>query len=934
MMTRKYFLKLLVLCCCPLWWGQCSNQEPDAAQWQEDFHFQPIQNRPRMEVRYTDGSRQAFEILAQDYALTGALKTPHLLTSQADGKPWLWFEIEDEHGTVYSSQNCQDSSRINLYRRGPYHCEVHWFDISPETESGVSSGLKGDITLFCYPEKILAEARWIATKDFPASGLKVKGLVDREFEMRSYVAGQDTVQAFSFPLFGETEPLSDEAFKLLVGTDEVTYDHRRGCYVVGSHAAGPFHTYFYEVPNDYEQVTFQVQNDQTKRKIYICHKSTKHGGIVEGGMLLDQEEHPMPLVVQVSKNFAGEIEEKYYNPQDTAFSETFFPLYLDPGESHTLTSLHLYQNWGNHMTKHWSSLGAWMDYFHSSTGVTETTCYVPFKFAGLGGVVIADFRAMSQECFWGDQPQHDNIAGHSYLSYYDGSQWVHSVYQGTTYRSTGPNWYDIGLHYLTADGKIRTTLDIYETPQSDELRHYFHVRYEVLEPLTIEQANTDFRMLNITSRIQSFLYDRFAATNVPEQLLYPEQKPFPVKGEAMPASNFFMALYGDTIKYPGSNAIIIKDFMAPEGITPAATVQLGPYKDVFSDREQDTRLCLVPGQERLELKAGDVIEFTGYFLPYGDALNTRSAESVVHYDTELAPRVISIRKGTVCPGLPVHVKAENNQAEFTVSGGKNLIPVVISGLTKWRTPRLFVQEDGQWRLVSHARNSTRDGYQTFCAEDGSFGTVFLLPSGDREQTLKFTLGKEAESDQKLSCEGDDLKIAVAGENRVLLPSFSDGGASVTWTESRGPSWWFEQTFDWGLRGCRVTPNDNNVDMEYWWLSNTDQDPHWGTPILFEIDDEQGAECKVLTEQGWQDLADGAQLSGPVYAVATCNGASNPITVFALRSCTEVSRQGNQLSLLLAKVERPQNKRRHIRGRIYQSKASYETLRNRVLSDLY
>ena len=134
-------------------------------------------------------------------------------------------------------------------------------------------------------------------------------------------------------------------------------------------------------------------------------------------MILDQEGHPMPMVVQVSKNFAGEKEEKFYNPRDTPFSETYFPLYLEPGETVTLTSLHLYQNWGRHMTKHWSSLGAWMDYFHSSTGVTETTCYVPFKFAGIGGVAIADFRAMSQPTFWGGQPQHDNLAGHSFLSF-------------------------------------------------------------------------------------------------------------------------------------------------------------------------------------------------------------------------------------------------------------------------------------------------------------------------------------------------------------------------------------------------------------------------------------------------------------------------------------------------------------------------------------
>lgn len=137
-----------------------------------------------------------------------------------------------------------------------------------------------------------------------------------------------------------------------------------------------------------------------------------------------------------------------------------------------------------------------MDYFHSSTGVTETTCYVPFKFAGLGGVTIADFRAMSQECFWVDQPQHDNLAGHSFLSYYDGKDWIHPVYTGTVYRSTGPNWYDIGLRYLTSDGKIKVTADIFETPQNDELRSYFKVRYEVLQRLEIADAPRELPLLD------------------------------------------------------------------------------------------------------------------------------------------------------------------------------------------------------------------------------------------------------------------------------------------------------------------------------------------------------------------------------------------------------------------------------------------------------
>ncbi|MDD6211033.1 MAG: hypothetical protein PUB21_10560 [Bacteroidales bacterium] len=47
--------------------------ESDAALWAEDFNFQPIVRRPALEVTYTDSSRTAFQILAEDYRLTGQL---------------------------------------------------------------------------------------------------------------------------------------------------------------------------------------------------------------------------------------------------------------------------------------------------------------------------------------------------------------------------------------------------------------------------------------------------------------------------------------------------------------------------------------------------------------------------------------------------------------------------------------------------------------------------------------------------------------------------------------------------------------------------------------------------------------------------------------------------------------------------------------------
>ena len=282
-----------------------AGREPDAALWQEDFRYQPVAARPQLEVAYTDSSRTAFEILAEEYHLIGQLRAPHLLQNKADGTPWLWFEMEDASGTRYSTRNYRGETRINLYRRGPYYCEIHWFDVHLATDKKDTAALRGDLTLYCYPEKILADITWHGSGRFVPASMEVKGLVEQKYDgFKPFAKG--TIQSYSFPIFGESEPLPADAFRLLAGRNPVRYDRKRGCYILGSHTDGGFQKKLYDEPNFYETVTFRVNNDSVKRKIYVCHESSDGGEITEGGMLLDREGHPMPIVVQVSKNFAGE----------------------------------------------------------------------------------------------------------------------------------------------------------------------------------------------------------------------------------------------------------------------------------------------------------------------------------------------------------------------------------------------------------------------------------------------------------------------------------------------------------------------------------------------------------------------------------------------------------------------------------------------------
>lgn len=825
-----------------------------SASRQDDFVAQCWQNRPDLEVCYTDGSRTAFEINAEKYRLRGELRTPHRLIDAATGTEWLSLEITDAAGTVYATQRATPDSRINLYRRGPYFCEVHWLDIQAAAADGSLAPLKGDLALYCYPDKLLASITWHASEDFALAQVRATGIAPTSFAAKPLATGEKAF--FAFPLFGERPPLGTEAFDTLEAVERMRYDAVRGCYTIGTVSEGGFQGHFYHHPNRYETARFRVTNDGHPRTIYICHETVRgNRGSVEGGVLLDAEGHPLPVTVQISKNFAGEKEEKFYNPSDTPFSETYFPMTLDANESREVASLHLYQNWGRHMVKQFSSLGAWMDYFHSSTGVTETTCYVPFKFGALPGVAIADFRAMSQATFWGGQPQHDNVAGHSFLSYKTGEAWRYLAYRGTTYRGTGPNWADIGIEYRSTDGKIRATVDTFELPQSDELRNFIRVRYEALEPVAVENARENFRLLTVASWVQSLRYTHMAATGLEDTALTFDSDHFAVRGHPLPAKNAFMAVYGEP---KGSNAIILRSWDA----------SFGPAASLWCEKKGDTRLLLVPDTDTVRLEKGDTIEFEAFWMPYGpyDSAETPRRETVAYGSA--APRIVDVATGVKETDFPCRVHADNNRAEFSIQGGRDLVPVIVTGLTDYRFPRIYRREADGWRELSQSRVGALDGVEVFTEPEGTFGAVFLVHSDDTPQTLRVTAGEAVEPMERLTVKplqdgsitvdmpvpGAPLRLAYPGELRIGGPDSEAVDFQPQWQESEGHSWWFEQRVNEYTVGGRITPNEDHLDLELWLGNHGNEPVSARMPVEVRLDQMTGVETVTRQGDAWVPAA--------------------------------------------------------------------------------
>ena len=135
-------------------------------------------------------------------------------------------------------------------------------------------------------------------------------------------------------------------------------------------------------------------------------------------------------------------------------------------------------------------------------------------------------------------------------------------------------------------------------------------------------------------------------------------------------------------------------------------------------------------------------------------------------------------------------------------------------------------------MLSHARNTEHDGYQVFCEEGGTFGAVFLVHSNEQEQQLRATAGQAVLLKDKIPLSWESSSAStLAG---ISFPSGEDGGTltltfprrhgikgeasgrAAKWQQSEGRSLWFQSDESGRQRGGRISPNEEDLDLEYWW----------------------------------------------------------------------------------------------------------------------
>lgn len=715
---------------------------------------------------------------------TGVARLP-LLAGAAD-------VVAGVQAVELSSRNAPRPSRHNTWRAGYYYYDAHFleFDLAAE---GADSGLPAELVLHCLPGRLGLQAiirptedvvveelilrlplpdgsvvdiipggggvtlhvgdQWVAVSAGPESptrpmlSLESGCLTARVRPGALPASSEATVHLAVVPvagqqealdaLEGEAHPLPATAFRL-EGAVYGGYDPVSGLTTI--HQAPGLQTFgfegFYENPNMRLAAGIEVENDGRPRSLMMRHDTP--AAVIESAILTDPLGFPLPVQVQCSKNFGGEMEE----PIDVHFSESYFPLGLESGERVALNSVHLYEGWGRRRLRQLSSIRFFCIYYHLSAGVTETTCFtLPMLFMHVGEgeprtYGIADYRPLSGET-WMGQPQHEHVALQGWLHYFDGAEWRYPRYEGSTIMSAGPllAWWK--QFYRSSDGKVRMAMEALEMPQDDETRTFVKLTYDFLEDVTIGgDTRTNLRLLNKGTYIRRVHWNT-AAWMAPEGGV--QTAPIRQDGEWSVVGEEIRPVNGFACAYPhvdGNDSVIVRRIGGTLNGEPFGRVGFS----LLGHPDNRTEICLTPLMEGNVVQAGSHLELDLILVPYG---NDHSDWQVPYYEAcrwglgateaselldeatlagvqgELWGPEVRVSHGELVRSLPPVVRAEDGWARLRFSGGHNAVALVATGFEHPGVPLLW---KGASYLDSHV--SGGDWYTTFQDPDGSLGYVF------------------------------------------------------------------------------------------------------------------------------------------------------------------------------------------------------------------
>lgn len=518
----------------------------------------------------------------------------------------------------------------------------------------------------------------------------------------------------------------------------VEYDAIRGDYlftIVGTDFNPPFFTQW----NNHFSVSASFTSD-VDRPIYIRTKTSS--GCLENAVLLSNNNMVLPVLMEVAKNFVGEYEEPLFDAGDAQYGETMFPMVIGADKPLEFTVLNVYQNWGNFPIKQLSSIQYFWPYYHLSVGTTETSCISPW-YGARDLWTLPDFRSISMP-YWfeleGDaysnQPQHTH-GGYQYFLQYTDSNGKYSATENINNNifSSGPVYSEVGMDYISDDGRIKVTYTHLELPQTDELRAHYVINYEILEDITISDFSKDFSFYSFEG--YAGYYRKMGYLDQNNQIAHKD-----TNGSATAEK----IVLGDDHPY-----VALYDLDASGTTMEKNNVNLGfvIYDSNFIiGGEEYNGNFVVTGSKYLyslsldlgetTLKAGDTMSIAMIISPWGWYNSTDDSNmQKIRENTCLDPITVTVNDGEKIEStyLPRVLSTNGTSAEFTVSGGANNQAVRVYGFNKLTAPNIYELVDGEWQeyVVNSANSPDKagytnyyDGYYAYYDGNGTYSYAFAF----------------------------------------------------------------------------------------------------------------------------------------------------------------------------------------------------------------
>lgn len=512
----------------------------------------------------------------------------------------------------------------------------------------------------------------------------------------------------------------------------IGYDALRGMYTI--EMDGTDFQSAYDDPEHQFTAPVTVKGSGQDRVLYF--RAYTQSGCLEAAALLDSNKRLAPVEVQECKNFRGDGGEGFYSPIDYSYGDAIFPIKVRGNEMLKFTVVHLYQNWGNYPIKQLSSIEFHTSYYHISTGTTESNCFAPYFVGDKDGWTLPDFRTRSGN-IWQGQPQFNSTGILKFMSYRNnyGNKTYFSEFSGSTVDSCGLAFMDMTNAYTDDLGKYTYTIRHVEMPQTDENRTYYSLRVKFTGDATYEDFRKNFDIFYFDGRFVK--YDRLSYlsadnTVVTENANASGKPQYHTLGSDSPFWGF-NKITADTEHYIGecfgcNFALLVKNCKIVCG---------GQEKEiplVFRNTSDDdiTVGALTLDADKITFTKGDTIELDMILLPWGVGTE-ESIDTVlsVREDSLLNPVSVTALKGSVEADayLPV-VTARNNEAEFTLTGGRNNIAVTVKGFSSVKAPSVYSLVDGEWQSVELASSNGYDGYTVKVQPDGKYAFSFVYRAED------------------------------------------------------------------------------------------------------------------------------------------------------------------------------------------------------------